>query len=72
LSGAGIDGRTVCAINIEGGPRIDAGGFSGDIDGFRAKVRANDDNKILALDRLQYLSFTNLVAAKWCPEKVES
>ena len=40
---------------------------TGDIDAFRAKVRADGD----ALKCLQYLGFANIVAATWCPEKVE-
>jgi hypothetical protein len=67
LSGAGSANRTVYAFNVEGGPWIEAGCFSGDLDDFRAKVRADG----AALKCLQYLGFANIVAATWCPEKVE-
>jgi len=67
LSGAGSVNRTVYAFNVENGPWFEAGCFSGDIDAFRAKVRADGD----ALKCLQYLGFANIVAATWCPERIE-
>jgi hypothetical protein len=67
LSGAGSKNRTVYAFNVEGGPWFEAGCFSGDLDAFRAKVRKDGD----ALKCLQYLGFANIVAATWCPERVE-
>jgi hypothetical protein len=66
-SGAGSANRTVYAFNVEGSPWIEAGCFSGDLDSFRAKVRADGD----ALKCLQYLGFANIVAATWCPEMIE-
>jgi hypothetical protein len=53
--------------SIATSPVIEFVGFSGDLDAFRAKVRADDDK----LQSLLYLSFANIVAATWCPEKVE-
>jgi hypothetical protein len=67
LSGAGSVNRTVYAFNVEGGPWIEVGGFSGNLDAFREKGRANGDK----LKCAQYLGFANIVAATWCPEKVE-
>jgi len=67
LSGAGSVNRTVYAFNVEGGPWIEAGCFSGDLDAFREKVCADGDK----LKCLQYLGFANIVAATWCPEKIE-
>jgi hypothetical protein len=67
LSGAGSENRIVYAFNVEEGPWIEAWDFSGNLDAFRAKVRADSDK----LQSLQYLSFANIVAATWCPEKVE-
>ena len=68
LSGGGqSDKKTVYAFNVEGGPWFDDGYLSGDIDAFRKKVRADDD-KIQAFN---YLSFANIVAMSWCPERVE-
>jgi len=57
----------VYAFNVEEGPLFEAGCFLGDIDAFRAKVRADGDK----LKSLQYLGFANIVAATWCPEKVD-
>jgi hypothetical protein len=37
------------------------------LDAFRAKVRADGD----PLKCLQYLGFANIVAATWCPERIE-
>jgi hypothetical protein len=67
LSGAGSDNQTVYAFNVEGGPWIEGDGLSGDLDAFRAKARADGDE----LKRFQHLSFANIVAATWRPEKVE-
>jgi hypothetical protein len=67
LVGAKSATRTVYAFNVEGGPWIEAGDFSGDLDAFRAKAHADSDG----LKCAQYLSFANIVAATWCPEKVE-
>jgi hypothetical protein len=53
--------------SIATSPVIEFVGFSGDLDAFRAKVRADSDK----LKSLQYLGFANIVAATWCPEKVE-
>jgi hypothetical protein len=38
------------------------------LDAFRARVRADGDGVKCA----QYLGFANIVAATWCPEKVET
>jgi len=65
--GAGTDDRIVYAINVEGGPWIEGWSFSGGIDEFRAKVRVNGGGL-----KSRYLSVAYEVAAKWCPEKVES
>jgi hypothetical protein len=59
--------RTVYAFNVEGGPWLETEFFSGDLDAFRAKVRADSDK----LKALQYLGFASIVAATWCHEKVE-
>jgi hypothetical protein len=67
LSGAGSFNRTIYAINVADGPWIEAGCFSGDLEAFRTKVRAESDK----LKSLQYLGFANIVAATWCPEKIE-
>jgi acetyltransferase-like isoleucine patch superfamily enzyme len=67
LAGAGSANRTVYAFNVEGGPWIEAGCFLGDLDAFRKKARADGDK----LKCLQYLGFANIVAATWCPERVE-
>jgi hypothetical protein len=67
LSGAGSDNQTVYAFNVEGGPWIEAEFFSGDLDTFRAKARADGDK----LKALQYLGFANIVAATWRPDKLE-
>jgi hypothetical protein len=68
LSGAGSVNRTVYAFNVKGGPMIEAGCFYGTLDEFREKVRGDDGGK---LKKLQYLTFANIVAATWCPKKVE-
>jgi len=68
LSGAGSANRTVYAFNVEGGPWIEAGCFSGNLDAFRKKVRADGDE----LKCLQYLWFANIVAATWCPGRIEA
>ena len=68
LSGAGSVNRTVYAFNVEGGPWFEAGCFSGDLDAFRTKVRADGDE----LKCIQYLGFANIVAATWCPERIEA
>jgi len=67
LSGAGSVNRTVYAFNVEGGPWFEAGCFSGGLDAFRDKVRMDGDE----LKCLQYLGFANIVAATWCPERIE-
>jgi hypothetical protein len=41
--------------------------FSGDLDAFRAKAHADGDS----LQSLQYLGFANIVAANWCPKRME-
>jgi hypothetical protein len=67
LSGAGSENRAIYAFNVEGGPWIEVGGFFGDLNAFRAKARADGDE----LKSLQHISFANIVAATWCPEKIE-
>ena len=67
FGGAGSINRTVYAYNVEGGPLIRAGCFVGTLEEFRAKVRADGDE----MKSLQYLGFANIVAATWCPERVE-
>ena len=37
------------------------------LDEFRAKVREDNDRP----KSLQYLGFANIVAATWCPERIE-
>ena len=65
--GGGSVNRTIYAFNVEGGPVIRAECFVGDLDKFRAKVRADGDK----LKSLQYLGFANIVAATWCQERIE-
>lgn len=67
LSGCGSSNRLVRAFNVQGGPIIRAGCFVGTLDRFRDKVRL-DRNK---LKSLQYLGWANIVAATWCPDKIE-
>ena len=67
FGGAGSINRTVYAYNVEGGPLIRAGCFVGTLEEFRAKVRKDGDE----MKSLQYLGFANIVAATWCPERVE-
>ncbi|MFA5897797.1 MAG: hypothetical protein WC829_01660 [Hyphomicrobium sp.] len=67
FGGGGSVNRTVYAFNVENGPLVRAGCFVGTLDAFRAKVRRDDDR----LKSLQYLGFANIVAATWCPERIE-
>ena len=67
LAGCGSMNRTVYAFNVESGPIIRAGCFVGTLSEFRSKVRADGDR----LKSLQYLGFANIVAATWCPERIE-
>jgi hypothetical protein len=67
FGGGGLVNRTVYAFNVENGPLVRAGCFVGTLDAFRAKVRRDDDR----LKSLQYLGFANIVAATWCPERIE-
>jgi hypothetical protein len=67
FGGGGSVNRTIYAFNVENGPIVRAGCFVGTLDAFRAKVRGDDDR----LKSLQYLGFANIVAATWCPERIE-
>ena len=67
FGGGGSVHRTIYAFNVENGPIVRAGCFVGDLDAFREKVRRDDDR----LKSLQYLGFANIVAATWCPERIE-
>ena len=67
FGGGGSVNRTIYAFNVENGPIVRAGCFVGTLDEFRAKVRKDDDR----LKSLQYLGFANIVAATWCPERIE-
>jgi hypothetical protein len=64
--GAGGYLGAVYAFNVEGGPLIEDGSFSGTLDEFRVKAQDDCDK----LKSLQQLTFANLVTASWCPEKL--
>ena len=68
LGGCGSVNRTVYAFNVNGGPIIRAGCFVASLDEFRAKVREDGDRLTL----LQYIGWANIVAATWCPERIEA
>jgi uncharacterized protein YkuJ len=72
LFDTGFATKTVYAFNVEGGPLIEVGDFSGDLDAFRLKIRSDKDWDNDELKRTQYLGFANIVAGTWCPEKVEN
>jgi hypothetical protein len=70
MSSSGFANKVVYAFNVEGGPMIEVGDFSGDLDAFRAKVLSEKENsKLKCLNEdtkyLQFLWFANLVEASW-------
>lgn len=81
IGGAGSVERTTYFFNVENGPLVNSGCFSGTLDEFREKVKrdyanhkpkANKQDVKERIKRMQYLGFANIVAATWCPEKIEN
>jgi len=71
IQGAGNFHRTTYFFNLKEGIFVEAGCFLGTLDKFREKVL--DDYHLAGneVKTLQYLGFANIVAATWCPEKID-